>query len=171
MDNMVLNNILEDMDINDNTLNDPLFGKMITQAYAAQIQADKCAFFDCGFLGVQDTLYDVYGHHYYKNCYIQGGVDFIFGNGQSIFEACEIYYSLGKYGAPRQGAVTAQERASSTDTSGFVFKNCKITGKEGIKTLLGRSLRAYSRVIIANSYLSDVVAPEGWSALSYGGHE
>lgn len=60
--------------------------KNITQAKAVRIHADKCAFFDCGFLGVQDTLNDDSGRHYYHNCYIQGGVDFIYGNGQSIFE-------------------------------------------------------------------------------------
>ncbi|KAL2326474.1 hypothetical protein Fmac_025532 [Flemingia macrophylla] len=154
-----------------NTLNSPSFSVAITQAYAAQIQGDKCAFFNCGFLGVQDTLYDQSGRHYYKNCYIQGGIDFIFGDGQSIFETSEIYYSLGKYGAPREGAITAQEGRSPSETTGFVFKNCKILGTPGIKTLLGRSLTSYSRVIIANSYLSDVVASEGWSALSFAGHE
>ncbi|KAL2326475.1 hypothetical protein Fmac_025533 [Flemingia macrophylla] len=154
-----------------NTFNHPIFGETITQAYAAQIQADKCAFFNCAFIGVQDTLYDQYGRHYYHNCYIRGGIDFIFGNGQSIFEASIIYYSLGRYGAPRQGSITAQERRSPYDTSGFVFKRCTISGTEGIQTLLGRSLTAYARVIVADSYLSDVIAPEGWSALSYGGHE
>jgi pectinesterase len=58
----------------------------IIQAKAAWIYADKCVFFDCAFLGVQDTLCDDYGRHYYKNCYIQGGIDFIYGDGQSIFE-------------------------------------------------------------------------------------
>nr|KYP69930.1 putative pectinesterase 29 [Cajanus cajan] len=155
-----------------NTFNNPIFGEMgITQAIAARIYADKCAFYNCSFLGVQDTLYDQYGRHYYYNCYIQGGIDFIFGNGQSIFEASEIYFSMGKDG-PMQvvGAITAQERESPDDTSGFVFKNCNITGIGG-KTLLGRSLRAYARVIIANSFLSDVVTPEGWNARNFVGHE
>lgn len=73
-----------------NTLNKPIIledtSTTITQAKAARIHADKCVFFDCAFLGVQDTLYDDDGRHYYRNCYIQGGSDFIYGNGQSIFE-------------------------------------------------------------------------------------
>jgi pectinesterase len=60
--------------------------KQITQAQAARIHADQCAFFNCAFLGVQDTLYDDYGRHYYHNCYIQGGIDFKYGSGQSLFE-------------------------------------------------------------------------------------
>jgi len=35
---------------------------------------------------VQDTLWDVGGRHYFYQCYIQGGADFIFGKGQSFYE-------------------------------------------------------------------------------------
>nr|POF24480.1 putative pectinesterase 29 [Quercus suber] len=51
--------------------------KKITWAPAALIQADKASFFGCGFVGIQDTLADLIGHHYFKNCYIEGSVDFI----------------------------------------------------------------------------------------------
>ncbi|XP_027357214.1 probable pectinesterase 29 [Abrus precatorius] len=156
-----------------NTLNHPitLDESNITQAVAAQINADKCAFFHCAFLGVQDTLWDCYGRHYYHGCYIQGGIDFIFGNGQSIFEESIINFSMGKNGPKWNGIITAQERDSPNDPSGFVFKNCNITGTTGGKALLGRSLRAYARVIIANSFLSDVVLPIGWNARTFLGHE
>lgn len=66
----------------------------ITQGVAARIRADKCVFYDCGFLGVQDTLFSDIGRHYFKKCFIQGGVDFIFGNGQSIFEVKKIHILL-----------------------------------------------------------------------------
>ena len=55
-------------------------------ALAATVQGDRIAFFECAFKGVQDTLWDQNGRHYFRNCYIQGGVDFIFGNGQSVYE-------------------------------------------------------------------------------------
>ncbi|XP_027357239.1 probable pectinesterase 29 [Abrus precatorius] len=155
-----------------NTHNNPVIMEKtrITQAKAARIHADKCVFINCAFLGVQDTLYDSYGRHYYYNCYIQGGIDFIYGSGQSIFEASTINFSMGKSGVKINGVFTAQERKSPNDTSGFVFKNCNITGTGG-KAILGRSLKAYARVIIANSFLSDVVSPEGWSAVTFAGHE
>ncbi|KAL5140524.1 putative pectinesterase 29 [Glycine soja] len=157
-----------------NTLNKPIIledtSTTITQAKAARIHADKCVFFDCAFLGVQDTLYDDDGRHYYRNCYIQGGSDFIYGNGQSIFEASHIHFSMGKDGPERDGVITAHKRQTPNDTSGFVFKNCNITGAKG-KTMLGRSLRPYARVIIAYSFLSNVVTPQGWSARTFVGHE
>ncbi|KAH1040831.1 hypothetical protein GYH30_023605, partial [Glycine max] len=132
-----------------NTLNKPIIledtSTTITQAKAARIHADKCVFFDCAFLGVQDTLYDDDGRHYYRNCYIQDGPE-------------------------RDGVITAHKRQTPNDTSGFVFKNCNITGAKG-KTMLGRSLRPYARVIIAYSFLSNVVTPQGWSARTFVGHE
>ena len=59
---------------------------MGVQAVAFRISADTVAFYGCRFLGAQDTLYDHVGRHYYKDCYIEGSVDFIFGNGLSLFE-------------------------------------------------------------------------------------
>ncbi|KAK6138515.1 hypothetical protein DH2020_027735 [Rehmannia glutinosa] len=56
-------------------------------AVAALIQSDKSAFYRCGFFGLQDTLWDVQGRHYFRLCTIQGAVDFIFGSGQSLYEA------------------------------------------------------------------------------------
>jgi pectin methylesterase-like acyl-CoA thioesterase len=56
------------------------------KAVAATIIGNNSAIFDCSFLGYQDTLWDALGRHYYKNCYIQGEVDFNFGQAQSYFE-------------------------------------------------------------------------------------
>lgn len=53
---------------------------------AALVMGDNTAFYRCGFKSWQDTLWDVQGHHYFKRCTINGAVDFIFGNGQSIYE-------------------------------------------------------------------------------------
>lgn len=74
-----------------NTYNNDLIklddnGKKITWAPAAFIGGDKASFHNCGFIGVQDTLSDAIGRHYFYNCTIVGAVDFIFSNGQSIYE-------------------------------------------------------------------------------------
>ncbi|GAU38057.1 hypothetical protein TSUD_146140 [Trifolium subterraneum] len=42
--------------------------------------------FNSEFKGFQDTLYDDKGLHYFKDCMIQGSVDFIFGDGRSLYE-------------------------------------------------------------------------------------
>ena len=69
-----------------NTTPVPAPGAVGKQAVAFRISADTASFVGCKFLGAQDTLYDHVGRHYYKDCYIEGSVDFIFGNGLSLFE-------------------------------------------------------------------------------------
>lgn len=58
----------------------------IVPALAASFFGDKSAIYRCRFLGYQDTLFAATGRHYFKDCYIQGEIDFIFGLGQSYFE-------------------------------------------------------------------------------------
>ncbi|CAN1291037.1 Probable pectinesterase 49 [Linum perenne] len=50
-----------------------------------RISGDKAAFYNCHFIGFQDTLCDDRGRHLFMDCYVRGTVDFIFGNGQSLY--------------------------------------------------------------------------------------
>mgnify|MGYP002776877040 FL=1 len=61
------------------------------QAVAVLLNGDKMAFYECGFYGSQDTLFDYEGRHYFKNCYIQGAIDFIFGHGQSLYKVYNVH--------------------------------------------------------------------------------
>ncbi|KAG8475278.1 hypothetical protein CXB51_032104 [Gossypium anomalum] len=148
----------------------PNIKNTVKPALAARIYGDKSAFYNCAFFGLQDTLWDVQGRHYFKNCYVEGAIDFIFGSGQSIYESCEINLTIGKY-APQypNGYITAQGRNSSDDPSGFVFKSCVFTGTG--KTYLGRAYGAYSRVIIYKSVMTDIIDASGWDAWTYVHHE
>lgn len=55
-------------------------------ALAGLVSGDKTSFYGCAFSGLQDTLLDDNGKHYFKHCTIEGTMDFIFGTGQSIYE-------------------------------------------------------------------------------------
>ncbi|XP_048498280.2 probable pectinesterase 55 [Beta vulgaris subsp. vulgaris] len=131
-------------------------------AVALKISGDKHAFYSCGFEGYQDTLWDDHGRHYFNSCYIEGAVDFIWGNGQSVYEQCAINVTGG-------GFITAQGRESANETSGFVFRGCKISGTGHAD--LGRAYRSFSRVIFINSSFSNVVNAEGWFIWNQQGHE
>jgi pectin methylesterase-like acyl-CoA thioesterase len=97
------------------------------------------------------------GRHYFEQCYIEGHVDFIFGNGASVFRQCLIH-SKGA------GYVTAQSRTYPAQTSGFVFDDCRLTGENtGAGVYLGRPWRAYSQVIFLRCQLGGHIRPEGWS--------
>ncbi|KAG6394259.1 hypothetical protein SASPL_144842 [Salvia splendens] len=137
------------------------------QAVAARIKGDKSAFYRCGFFGLQDTLWDVQGRHYYKSCTIEGAVDFIFGAAQSLYEGCTISVVAGSVNGP--GFITAQGRENPNDRSGFVFNNCNIVG-DG-KVYLGRPWRSYARVLFYNTQMSDIIVPQGWDAWKNTGNE
>ena len=61
------------------------------QAVALRVSGNKSAFYNCKIIGYQDTLCDDRGYHFFKNCYIQGTVDFIFGSGTSLYLVRTIY--------------------------------------------------------------------------------
>ncbi|KAI3903171.1 hypothetical protein MKW98_031825 [Papaver atlanticum] len=127
------------------------------KAVALRVSGDKAAFYGCRILSYQDSLLDAHGMHYYRDCYIEGGTDFICGNAASIFERCHLH-SLSK----GTGAITAQGRASPEENTGYVFLGCSITGVG--TALLGRPWGAYSRVIFALTYMPDhVILPVGWN--------
>ncbi|CAN1132420.1 Probable pectinesterase 29 [Linum perenne] len=137
-----------------NSYNYPRGKNQIMPAVAVLVSGDKTSFYGCRFSGVQDTLWDNEGRHYFKRCTIEGAVDFIFGGGQSIYEDCDIRVIGG-------GFITAQSRETLDDPSGFVFKECSVSGTG--PTYLGRPWRQYARVLFFKCHFSDVVDPKGWN--------
>ncbi|XP_062085818.1 putative pectinesterase 52 [Humulus lupulus] len=140
----------------------------VTPAVAARIYGDKSAFLDCGFRGVQDTLWDVTGRHYFSNCYIEGAVDFIFGYAQSYYEKTSINVTVGKMqnnNVEYIGYITAQGRASAEDSGGFVFEGGSISGSGQV--YLGRAYGAFSRVIFHATNFASIIIPNGWSNFTY----
>ncbi|KAK6919349.1 Pectinesterase, catalytic [Dillenia turbinata] len=136
----------------------------LSWAPAAVIQGDKASFLDCGFIGLQDTLTDAVGRHYFRSCYMEGAVDFIWGGGQSVFEGCTIHVNGAPLGS-LPGFITAQARENGEDPSAFVFKYCNVNGSG--QAYLGRAISPYSRVLFYKSTFSQVVAPEGWDPWQY----
>ncbi|KAL2624416.1 hypothetical protein R1flu_008661 [Riccia fluitans] len=83
-----------------NTSPSSALGSMGKQAVALEISGDKAAFYKCSFLGYQDTLYDCYGRHYFKDNRIKGTINFIFGDGQSYYETCSLESIAETFGSP-----------------------------------------------------------------------
>ncbi|KAL3720467.1 hypothetical protein ACJRO7_005306 [Eucalyptus globulus] len=84
------------------------------EAVALRIAADAAAFVGCRFVGSQDTLHDHVGRHYIRDCYVEGSMDFVFGNGLPFYRGCHLYSASNRY-----GAVTAQKRESLLEETGF----------------------------------------------------
>jgi pectinesterase len=130
----------------------------VGQAVAVRIDGDKVSFFNCRFLGFQDTLYPhgENSRHYFKNCYIEGTVDYIFGFSTVLFDNCTLFCKRGGY-------VTAASTPQNKQY-GFVFRNCKITGSAPDSSFcLGRPWRPYAKVVFLECEMSAVIHPEGWN--------
>ncbi|KAL5699121.1 pectinesterase [Ranunculus cassubicifolius] len=134
------------------------YGEM---AVAINVEADQAAFLGCGFFGFQDTLLDKFGKHYYKDCFIDGATDFIWGNGRALFEECTLNVNATKKKKGFSGIITAHARPSPEHNTGFSFVGCKIIGSGN--AWLGRAYRPYARVVFINTKMADVVSLEGWN--------
>jgi pectinesterase len=130
----------------------------VGQAVAIRVKGDRTVFRNCRFLGWQDTLYaDNLGRQYYVDSYIEGAVDFIFGNATAVFDKSTIR-STGK------GYITAHSRTSADQTSGYVIMNSRLTtsSTSSNPTYLGRPWRPYARVVYLNTRMDAHILPEGW---------
>ncbi len=129
----------------------------VGQAVAVRIDGDRVAFKNCRFLGFQDTLYP-HGEdsrQYYKNCYIEGSVDFIFGWSTAVFDNCTIF-------CKNKGYVTAPSTAENT-RFGLVFLRCNITGDAPENSFyLARPWRPYGKSVFIECTLGKHIKPEGW---------
>ena len=129
----------------------------VGQAVAVIVRSDKAKFINCRFLGFQDTLYThkAGSRQYYKNCYIEGTVDFIFGASTAFFEECEIF-------CKNNGYITAPSTPQNTPF-GYVFYKCKISGENSHSFFLGRPWRPYGKATFIECEMSDVIRPLGWN--------
>ncbi|KAI3900399.1 hypothetical protein MKW92_028245 [Papaver armeniacum] len=137
----------------------PILGKSDgAQAVALTLVGTKAAIYNCKFKGFQDTLSDLRGNHFYKDCYIEGMADFIFGNAKTIYLNTEI-----KVIWDEGGVITAHGREKPSEDTGFAFIHCSISGVSNGKTHLGRLWKPYGKTVFLYTDMSSVVNPEGWS--------
>ncbi len=130
----------------------------VGQAVALHVEGDRCAFRNCRFLGHQDTLYTAgqNSRQYFKDCYIEGTTDFIFGAATVFFEGCTICSKSDSY-------ITAASTPSGKPF-GYVFSHCKLIANEGItKVYLGRPWRDFAKTVFLNCEMGAHILPAGWS--------
>ena len=141
-----------------------------SQALALLVNGDRGVFRNVRLPGNQDTLYSasancnpdgnpcVPARQYFADCYIEGNVDFIFGDGKAVFDRCEIHST-----AHNGGFITAQGKHYADEDSGFVFRDCTLTAEPGVSNVwLGRPWRAWATVVFLNSTMGAHIVPQGW---------
>ncbi|MGC8540014.1 MAG: pectinesterase family protein [Phycisphaerae bacterium] len=132
-----------------NTTAQPAPGAATVQALAILSEGDQEAFTNCNFIGFQDTMYLANGRSYFQNCFVNGTVDYVFGNGTAVFQNS----TLNSAGNAGGGAcvVTAANTAPTTAV-GFVFLNSTLTGNP-TPTSEGGNIAYQSGVASGNAYL------------------
>lgn len=161
-------------------------GRVAGQAVAVYAGSDRTAFYNCALKGYQDTLYagPIYPEemnpkivpaffrnssvtasfsnvrNYFRDCYLCGDVDFIFGANTALFEHCTIH-SL-----KRESEDVSYITAASTPAGqefGLVFSDCEITGEDGAgQVYLGRPWRDYAKTAFIGCRLGRHIHKAGW---------
>ncbi len=138
------------------------------RAAALAVEGNHSEFYNCKIVSSQDTLFT--GNNstsYFKNCFIDGNTDYIFGGGDFIFDACELSF-YGYSDTEASGYITAATEAIS---AGYVFRNCFISANSNLKKtpgFLGRPWGQHATVAYINTKLqsSTVLTPVGWNKMS-----
>ncbi|MCR3760520.1 hypothetical protein KYB31_16190 [Clostridium felsineum] len=153
------------------TLSTNVTSKVETERAAAMIiEADNAEFYKCKFIGSQDTLYtgsNGSNNSYFKNCTMEGNTDYIFGDGNTVFDNSTLNF-CGYSDQATGGYITA---ARDTATCGYLFRNCTITANSSNKQTagyFGRPWGAGARVTFLNTKLqnSTIINPDGWASMS-----
>lgn len=160
-----------------NTFNEAASSLANKQAVAVNTQADRAVFDNVRFLGNQDTLLawssstSTRTRAYFRACYVEGDVDFIFGRGTAVFDRCEIH-SLSRGSSSNNGYVTA----AATDIAnpyGFLFSQCNLTSNAPAQTVyLGRPWHpsndpnAIAQVVFRDSTLGGHIKSAPWTDMS-----
>lgn len=127
------------------------------QAVSLHTEGDRIKVINCRIIGHQDTIYTgVAGTRiFFKDCYICGTTDFIFGPSIAWFEGCTIESLVNSY-------VTAASTPKD-QPFGYIFNNCRLIASEGVNQVyLGRPWRDYGYTLFMNCELGKHICPEGW---------
>lgn len=140
-------------------------------AFAGDSTNYEC--YQCEFISSQDTLYTGY-NGYFKDCYIEGGTDFIFGGNSILFENCTLAWH-GYSDREMGGYLTACQTSTFSDgtanlaSNGYLFKNCKVqnskyyTDNKFAAGGWGRNWGgAKCQVVFVNTILDGVDTPGSW---------
>lgn len=158
------------------------FGTDVGQAIALYLEGDHSLVENCRILGHQDTLFTgplpeserlpggFIGptldaprrlmRQEYRNCYIEGEVDFIFGSACAYFTDCTLH-SLNR-NMDINGYITAPSTYEGMEF-GYVFDHCRFTSDCADNTVyLGRPWRQHAKTVILNSHLDGHIHDEAF---------
>jgi pectin methylesterase-like acyl-CoA thioesterase len=135
------------------------------QAVALMAQGQRQQFRNCRFLSYQDTLYTNTGTQYFRDCYIQGDTDYIFGDATAVFEDCTMNNVA-------EGTAVTAPRTPQNTTYGFVFLGGQLTANPTTSSVrsnhvaLGRPWGPYAAAAFINVAMGAHILADGWTTMS-----
>lgn len=140
------------------------------RAAAMAIEADNIEFNKCSFLSSQDTLYTGGAalNQYYKDCFIEGNTDYIYGDGDAVFDNCTLNFA-GYSDTANGGHITAA--TSKTAPYGYLFRDCTVTATSTMQQTagdFGRPWNQLAKVKFLDTKLqnSSMITAAGWTDMS-----
>lgn len=129
----------------------------VGQAISLSVNADRAVFERVALHGYQDTVY-VTGEDnrmLFRDCLVEGTVDFIFGGALAVFDDCEIRSLAAGY-------VTAASTPAG-QRAGLVFVDSRLTAAPGVSDVyLGRPWRDNAQTVFLRCEMGGHIHAEGW---------
>ena len=110
-----------------------------------------------GFIGPKQFTERKRRTFHFKDCIIEGGVDFIFGGATAYFDNCE-------FKSVEAGFVFAPSTPKDVEV-GFVATNCRFTAGSGVEKgscYIARPWRNHAYLRLENCYLGEHIHPAGF---------
>lgn len=162
-----------DLTIENTLVNKSGLGITGTQAVALDIRGTRAVLYNCRVTGYQDTFR---GHKagcfiYCHDCYIEGNVDFIYGDSNMVFDSCTIYCN-------RDGSVITAPSTPVGQKYGITFFDCNLTGLADDQVdfngsrfrsfCLGRPWHDEPKAVYIRCNEPSTLSPVGWTTMSDG---
>ncbi|KAF7985845.1 hypothetical protein HWV62_532 [Athelia sp. TMB] len=138
---------------------------MGSQALALSAYGTEQGFYGCSFKGYQDTVLTDTGTQFFGYSYVEGAVDFIFG------QTANTYFYASVIASKAAGTITASGPPSSTEGI-YVFDSCYIEAASDASSALtgdvylGRPWTEYARAVFKYCSLSAIINSAGWEEWS-----
>ncbi len=146
-------------------------GKAGGQALALFAAGDRQTYYRCRIAGYQDTHRSKKNtRSYYKECIIEGAVDYIYAGGTCWFERCTLHsVAPGYITAPEDITVYTTADDGTKMWLGFIFSHCEVTKASGVSNQsvsLGRCWGAEKcGSMFLNCQLNNIIKPAGWETM------
>lgn len=140
------------------------------QGVALVNEADQAIYYQVNFYGVQDTLYAKMGRQWYYEVYIEGAVDYIFGNAGPVYIEKSVIHTITR--DSNNSYITAYKGFNGNSASdglieyGVLFYNNTLTASSEHTIYFGRPWAQTSTVAFINNKINANIHPNGWTDMS-----